>query len=24
VCIVSGGNIDLDRFTAILRGQVPP
>jgi threonine dehydratase len=23
VCIVSGGNIDLDRFTAILRGQVP-
>jgi threonine dehydratase len=24
VCIVSGGNIDLDRFSAILRGQVPP
>ena len=24
VCIVSGGNIDLDRFTAILGGQVPP
>jgi len=24
VCIVSGGNIDFDRFTAILRGQVPP
>lgn len=24
VCVVSGGNIDLDRFSAILRGQVPP
>ena len=24
VCIVSGGNIDLGRFTAILGGQVPP
>jgi threonine dehydratase len=24
VCIVSGGNIDLDRLTAILSGQVPP
>jgi threonine dehydratase len=23
VCVVSGGNIDLDRFEAILRGQVP-
>ena len=23
VCIVSGGNIDLDRFAAILRGQLP-
>lgn len=22
-CVVSGGNIDLDRFTAILRGHVP-
>ena len=24
VCIVSGGNIDLDRFTDILSGQLPP
>ena len=23
-CVVSGGNIDLDRFTAILSGHVPP